>query len=85
MCDKHARSGLLGSLLLSVAILFSNSSGGHAETITKEEFRCLHVKTLARVDQLIASGGQQALDFLKDQMRSGECSGSLEIGTSVRS
>ncbi len=35
MCDKHARSGLLGSLLLSVAILFSNSSGGHGETINQ--------------------------------------------------
>jgi hypothetical protein len=88
MCDKHDRSDLLGSpkkLLFSVAILLSISSAGHAETIIKGEFRCFHLETLERFDQLVVErGGQAALDFMGDQMMSGECSGFLKVGTSVR-
>jgi len=71
-------------LLCGLAILLSIGSAGHAETVIKEDFRCLHLETLDRLDQLITAGGRQATDFLKDQMKSGECSPFLKIGTAVR-
>jgi hypothetical protein len=80
------RSDLLGSpkkLPFSVAILLSISSAGHAETIIKEEFRCFHLETLERFDQL-AYAHERVGDFMRDQLKSGECSGFLKIGTSVR-
>jgi len=73
-----------GTLLCGLAILLSIGSAGHAETVIKEDFRCLHLETLDRLDQLITAGGRQATDFLKDQMKSGECSPFLKIGTAVR-
>ena len=86
MCDKRDHSDMLGSpkkkLLFSVAILLSISSAGYAETIIKNDFRCLHIETLERLDQLTAA--RQGLGFMRDQLKAGECSGYLKIGTSVR-
>jgi hypothetical protein len=72
--------------VFSVAILLNIGSVGHAETLIKAEIGCLHLKTLERVDQLAEVGevgAHAALEFMKDQFKSGECS-NFEIGTSVR-
>jgi len=73
-----------GTLLCGPAILLSICSAEHAETVIKEDFRCLHLETLDRLDQLITAGGRQATEFLRDQMKSGERSPFLKIGTAVR-
>jgi hypothetical protein len=65
-------------LLSSVAFLLSISSA-HAETMVKEEFRCLHVETLELFDQSAQTGHSMSGLF-----KSGECSEALKIGTSVR-
>jgi hypothetical protein len=87
MCDKHDRSDLLGSskkLLFSVAILLSISSVGHAETVIKQDFICRHLETLERLDRLARLRGREGIDFMGDQIKTGECLGGLKIGTSVR-
>jgi hypothetical protein len=80
-------------LLLGLAMLHSIDSAGHAETTIKIDLGCLHLKTLDRLDQLIAADpnaedpngrGGPAAKFLNDQIKSGECNTDLKIGISVR-
>jgi hypothetical protein len=72
-------------LLFSVAILLTISSVGHAETVVKFDFMCRHQETLERLDQLIAQeGARRGGEFYAEQVKSGECSSSFKIGTSVR-
>src|SRR6516164_124905 len=71
-------------LLFSVAILLNIGSVGHAETLIKADFGCLHLETLEQFDQLTQLGGRAAIEFMKDQFNSGECSMFSKIGTSVR-
>ena len=67
-----------------MAILLVTGSSGYAETLVQEEVGCLHLETLERVDRLAQVGGRAALDFMKEQFKSGECSNLSQIGTSVR-
>jgi hypothetical protein len=60
------------------------SSVGRAQTMIKEEFGCFHHETLERIDALLKQEAIRALDFMKDQIKSGECDWSIKIGTSVR-
>jgi hypothetical protein len=45
---------------------------------------CLDLETLDRLHQLAQAGGRAALDFMKEQFKSGECSNLSQIGASVR-
>jgi hypothetical protein len=68
------------SILLLAPLLFSRAV--HAETIIKEEFGCLHLKTLKQFDQR-ARMGERQIGYTGDQIKSGECS-NFKTGTSVR-
>jgi len=70
--------------LFGVAILLSISSVGHAETVFKFDFMCRHQETLERLDQLNAQSVRRGGEFYAEQVKSGECSSSFKIGTSVR-
>jgi hypothetical protein len=71
-------------LPFSVVILLSVGSVGHAETLIQQEVGCLHLETLDRLHQLGQAGGRAAIDFMKEQFKSGECSNLSQIGSSVR-
>jgi hypothetical protein len=71
-------------LLFSVAILLSIGSAGHAETLIQKVVGCLHLETLQQVDRLAQVGGRAAVDFMKEQFKSGECSNLSQIDASVR-
>jgi len=71
-------------IAFSVALLLGLGSAGHAETLIQKAVGCLHLETLDRLHQLAQAGGRAALDFMKEQFKSGECSNLSQIGASVR-
>jgi len=71
-------------IALSIALLLGLGSAGHAETLIQKAVGCLHLETLDRLHQLAQAGGRAALDFMKEQFKSGECSNLSQIGASVR-
>ena len=71
-------------IAFSVALLLGLGSAGHAETLIPKAVGCLHLETLDRLHQLAQAGGRAALDFMKEQFKSGECSNLSQIGASVR-
>ena len=88
--DGSARHGTLAMrnppqiIAFSVALLLGLGSAGHAETLIQKAVGCLHLETLDRLHQLAQAGGRAALDFMKEQFKSGECSNLSQIGASVR-
>ena len=58
------------------------STAGHAETMIKEEFGCLHLARLEQFDRL-SRMGQRVTEFMVNQLKSGECS-MFQLGTLVR-
>ena len=68
------------TMIVAVLALLMTSGAAMAETVIKEDFRCLHHGTLVLLDQAQTAD----FNFIGNQFKSGECTEALKIGTSVR-